>query len=116
MIQPFRALEKSVVSVLSACLLRLTLGCLAICSHHIEEVSIIDAHSVAATCEVEACLMISAALKTIPERPVQTPAMGSPSRFESPAASISYAAGTIHNPHFPNSHSPPFERFCLLRI
>jgi hypothetical protein len=116
MIQPFQALKKVVVSAMSACLLCLAFGCLAVCFHHIDEVSSIDAQSVAATCEVEECSVISAVLKTMPERPVLSPALASFSLLKSSADSITFARGSFDHRSFPNSHSPPFERFCLLRI
>jgi hypothetical protein len=61
-------LRRSVAVILPVCLLCLRFGCMAICSHHLEEALKADAHSVTVCNTDENCPITVAVAKTLPER------------------------------------------------
>jgi len=110
-------LRKSVAGILPLCLLYLHFGCIAICSHHLDDILKADAHSVTVCDTDENCPITAAVTNALPERSFPSPVAPSAVSQIAPVQIVEFAYD--RSPYQPASFlspSPPFERLCILRI
>jgi hypothetical protein len=103
--------------MLPLCLLYLHFGCIAICSHHLEEVLKADAHSVAVCDTDENCPITAAITSVLPERSFLLSVISGPAPLMPPIHTVEIASD--RSPCQPESFlspSPPFERLRAMRI
>lgn len=113
----FSTLRGSVAVILPVCLLCLQLGCVAICSHHLEEAQKADAHSVTVCAIDENCPITAAVVNALPERSFLSSVAGGAAHLMTPVHTVGFAYD--RSPYQPESFlspSPPSERLCVLRI
>jgi hypothetical protein len=109
-------LKKLLAATLSASMLGLLLGCVAICAHHIEDSMTTDAHSLSAPCTDEDCPMTAKAT-TLPERSFLSPGFDNGVSQYPPVFHVELVSGgSARRLLFPSSLDPPLERLCVLRI
>jgi hypothetical protein len=110
-------LRKSVASMLPVCLLCLHFGCVAICSHHLDDLLKAGAHGLTVCDTDENCPITPAVTSVLPERTFLSSVIGDPTPLIAPIHSLEFAYDrSLYQLESFLSPSPPSERLCVLRI
>ncbi len=107
--------------LLSACLLCLRLGCVAICSNHLEEASKTGSHNLAVDCTIGSidvtCPIATGVTSALPERSFVSPIIVGAVNLNAPIFSLEFINdGRDSRPKPYHPSLAPFERNSVLRI
>jgi len=118
MLSSHSTLRKSVAVTLPICLMWLMLGCVAICSHRLEESSKADTHCITAFHTDEDCPITAASASVLLERSFLSPVTGGAVGLATPAHLVELTPNSrsAHQTWDPSSSGPPCERLSILRI
>jgi hypothetical protein len=117
MLTPHSTLRKYVACILPLCLLCLRFGCVAICSHHLEEAQKACAHGVTALHADEDCPITPAVANALSERSFLSAAVDGAPPLIAQVQTVETAQDISANqPESFLSPSPPSERLRILRI